>query len=157
MLSLCSASGESQWELPPWLDEIDPQTGATYYVSSITGDATWEKPPSFVPIIRENPFHSSAETDFVKSVLSPKRSKGAASFTAHLARTSTKSLLKGTHLSSSIYRLNQAASAAAAGGGGGSGNGGGIGGNVQGDTVEEGDGEGDGLASPRVVTVDYGE
>lgn len=28
----------SQWEPPLWLDEIDPTTGAVYYVNSYTGD-----------------------------------------------------------------------------------------------------------------------
>jgi hypothetical protein len=43
-----------------------------------------------VPVVRENPYASTAETDFVKSVLSPKRSKGACSFKQHLNRTSTR-------------------------------------------------------------------
>jgi hypothetical protein len=55
-----------------------------------TGDATWDKPAEFVPVVRENPYASTAETDFVKSVLSPKRSKGACSFKQHLNRTSTR-------------------------------------------------------------------
>lgn len=29
-----AASGVSQWEQPLWLDEIDPVTGAVYYVNS---------------------------------------------------------------------------------------------------------------------------
>lgn len=29
-----AASGVSQWEPPLWLDEIDPATGAVYYVNS---------------------------------------------------------------------------------------------------------------------------
>ena len=30
-----TASGVSQWEQPLWLDEIDPVTGAVYYVHSV--------------------------------------------------------------------------------------------------------------------------
>lgn len=33
-----AATGMSQWEPPLWLDEIDPTTGAVYYVNSYTGD-----------------------------------------------------------------------------------------------------------------------
>jgi hypothetical protein len=62
------------------------QTHHCFYV----GDATWDKPAEFVPVVRENPYASTAETDFVKSVLSPKRSKGACSFKQHLNRTSTR-------------------------------------------------------------------
>lgn len=29
-----TASGQSQWEPPLWLDEVDPTTGAVYYVNS---------------------------------------------------------------------------------------------------------------------------
>ena len=51
-----------------------------------------------MPVVRENPYASTAETDFVKSVLSPKRSKGACSFKQHLNRTSTRA-------GASAYRL----------------------------------------------------
>ena len=35
----------------------------------------WERPEDFVPIVRENPYATTPEQDFIKSVLSPKRSK----------------------------------------------------------------------------------
>jgi hypothetical protein len=60
------------------------------FTACYIGDATWDKPAEFVPVVRENPYASTAETDFVKSVLSPKRSKGACSFKQHLNRTSTR-------------------------------------------------------------------
>lgn len=34
----------SQWEPPLWLDEIDPTTGAVYYVNSYTGDPQVRRP-----------------------------------------------------------------------------------------------------------------
>eukprot|EP00903_Cladosiphon_okamuranus_P014500 g13450.t1 len=83
-----AASGMSQWEPPLWLDEIDPTTGAVYYVNSHTGDPQWERPEDFVPIVRENPYATTPEQDFIKSVLSPKRSKGPKSF--HEAMYKTK-------------------------------------------------------------------
>jgi hypothetical protein len=93
-----SASGESQWEPPQWVDEIDPVSGAVYYVNSLTGDAQWEMPERFVPVIRENPYQSTPKAEFMKSVLSPKRSKGAMSFKKHLERTRLG-------LSCSIHRM----------------------------------------------------
>jgi hypothetical protein len=139
-------TGESQWALPLWLDEIDPDSGATYYVCSTTGDAQWDRPPGFVPVVRENPFYTSAETDFVKSVLSPKRSKGACSFTEHLHRTSARTLGgRGTSLSSSMYRMQQAAAQAQRGEGGA----------AAAEAVAEGDAE-DQAGTPR-CEVDFGE
>ncbi|CBJ26985.1 Heat shock protein 40 like protein/ DnaJ domain containing protein [Ectocarpus siliculosus] len=75
-----ATSGMSQWEPPMWLDEIDPTTGAVYYVNTFTGDPQWERPEEFIPIVRENPYATTPEQDFIKSVLSPKRSKGPKSF-----------------------------------------------------------------------------
>ncbi|CAN0079544.1 unnamed protein product [Pylaiella littoralis] len=81
-----ATSGISQWEPPLWLDEIDPTTGAVYYVNSYTGDPQWERPEDFVPIVRENPYATTPEQDFIKSVLSPRRSKGPKSFNEAMYR-----------------------------------------------------------------------
>lgn len=40
-----------------------------------SGEPQWEQPVGFVPIVREDPYASTPQEDFVKSVLSPKRSK----------------------------------------------------------------------------------
>lgn len=40
-----------------------------------SGEPQWERPADFVPIVRENPYASTPEQEFIKSVLSPKRSK----------------------------------------------------------------------------------
>ncbi|CAM9810650.1 unnamed protein product, partial [Ectocarpus sp. 13 AM-2016] len=63
-----ATSGMSQWEPPMWLDEIDPTTGAVYYVNTFTGDPQWERPEEFIPIVRENPYATTPEQDFIKSV-----------------------------------------------------------------------------------------
>lgn len=42
---------------------------------SCSGEPQWERPAEFVPIVRENPFTTTPEQEFIKSVLSPKRSK----------------------------------------------------------------------------------
>lgn len=116
-----SGTGVSQWECPPWFDEVDSESGAVYYRhvnpsvhrplhhpflpldgtcilyrlahhedslnddcmilflvwwwsrNSATGEAQWEKPEGFVPVIRAEAY-STPEAEFVKSMLSPKRS-----------------------------------------------------------------------------------
>lgn len=40
-----------------------------------SGEPQWERPADFVPMIRENPYTSTLEQEFLKSVLSPKRSR----------------------------------------------------------------------------------
>jgi len=68
-----SGSGVSQWEPPRWFSEVDPVSGAVYYVDTNTGEPQWDKPNDFVPVVREE-VYSTPEADFVKNMLSPKRS-----------------------------------------------------------------------------------
>jgi hypothetical protein len=63
----------SQWEQPPWFDEIDPASGAVYYRNSATGATQWERPEDFIPVIRAE-LYSTPEAEFVKNLLSPTRS-----------------------------------------------------------------------------------
>jgi len=44
--------------------------------NSATGESQWEKPEGFVPVIRAEAY-STPEAEFVKSMLSPKRSSRA--------------------------------------------------------------------------------
>ncbi|CAM9130757.1 unnamed protein product [Scytosiphon promiscuus] len=107
-----TASGSSQWEPPLWLDEVDPATGAIYFVNSYTGEPQWERPEDFVPIVRENPFATTPEQDFIKSVLSPKRSKGPKSFHEAMYKAAR---------AGSAQHLNTVSEAAAGSSGGGEG------------------------------------
>ena len=43
----------SSWEAPEWVDEVDPASGAVYYVNSLTGETTWERPQT--PSVRVVP------------------------------------------------------------------------------------------------------
>lgn len=74
-----SATGMSSWEPPEWIDSMDPVSGAVYYENTLSGDTQWEKPFDFIPVIREEAY-STPEADFIKSVLSPKRSRGPRNF-----------------------------------------------------------------------------
>ena len=69
-----SGSGVSQWEPPRWFSEVDPVSGAVYYVDTNTGEPQWDKPSDFIPVVREE-VYSTPEADFVKTMLSPKRSR----------------------------------------------------------------------------------
>eukprot|EP00752_Nemacystus_decipiens_P007825 g6990.t1 len=104
-----AVTGISQWEPPVWIDEIDPTTGAVYYVNSYTGDPQWERPEDFVPIVRENPYATTPEQDFIKSVLSPKRSKGPKSF--------HEAMYKAARSGGSAQHLNTVSEGVAGGGG----------------------------------------
>ena len=69
-----SGTGVSQWEPPRWFAEVDPVSGLKYYVNTSTGDPQWNMPDDFVPCVREE-CYSTPEAEFVKSMLSPKRSR----------------------------------------------------------------------------------
>ena len=45
-------TGESQWEAPLWMDEVDTTSGAVYYVNTNSGETQWDKPFGFVPVVR---------------------------------------------------------------------------------------------------------
>ena len=52
-------TGESSWESPEWVEEIDPTTHATYYIQLNTQDATpltstWVMPPVFSRLYRRS-------------------------------------------------------------------------------------------------------
>ena len=49
-----SVTDESTWELPKWLDHLDPDSGVVYYENTKTGASQWEQPFDFVPIVRES-------------------------------------------------------------------------------------------------------
>jgi len=74
-----STTGVSSWEPPEWIDSMDPVSGAVYFENTVTGETQWEKPFDFVPVVREEAY-STPEAQFIKSVLSPKRSRGPRSF-----------------------------------------------------------------------------
>mmetsp|Transcript_69265 Transcript_69265/g.193799 ORF Transcript_69265/g.193799 Transcript_69265/m.193799 type:complete len:166 (+) Transcript_69265:231-728(+) len=74
-----SGTGVSDWNPPEWIDSVDPQSGAVYYENTITGETRWEVPFDFIPVVREEAY-STPEAQFVKSVLSPKRSRGPRNF-----------------------------------------------------------------------------
>ena len=73
------ATGVSSWEAPEWVDEVDPASGAVYYVNSLTGETTWEVPFEFIPVVREE-VYSTPQASFIKTMLSPKRSRGPRNF-----------------------------------------------------------------------------
>ena len=54
-------------------------TGACYYENTLTGCTQWELPFDFVPVVREEAY-STPEAAFVKTILSPKRSRGPRKF-----------------------------------------------------------------------------
>jgi len=66
-------TGVSMWDPPEWVDDVDPASGAVYYVHAQTGETQWERPFDFVPIVREE-VYSTPQAAFIKSILSPKRS-----------------------------------------------------------------------------------
>ena len=75
-----SLTGVSTWDPPSWFAEVDPVSGIRYYVNTSTGEPQWHEPAGFVPVVREE-VYSTPEADFVKSMLSPKRSRyGANAF-----------------------------------------------------------------------------
>jgi len=79
-----SNTGESQWEPPRWFSENDPVSGIMYYVNTSTGEPQWNKPSDYVPVIREE-VYSTPQADYIKSMLSPKRSRyGANMFDAEI-------------------------------------------------------------------------
>jgi hypothetical protein len=48
---------ESQWEAPEWVEEIDPDSGASYYIKQDTSTAqplhsTWSRPEQFARVLR---------------------------------------------------------------------------------------------------------
>lgn len=47
----------------------------TLPLKSCSGEPQWERPDDFIPIVRENLYATTPEQEFIKSVLSPKRSK----------------------------------------------------------------------------------
>ena len=47
-----SVTGESQWEAPLWIDQIDSASGTTYYLNTLTNETSWEMPSAFIPIVR---------------------------------------------------------------------------------------------------------
>mmetsp|Transcript_17432 Transcript_17432/g.35430 ORF Transcript_17432/g.35430 Transcript_17432/m.35430 type:complete len:968 (-) Transcript_17432:38-2941(-) len=69
-----TSTGASQWEPPKWFSEVDPISGIKYYVNTSTGEPQWDEPDDFVPCVREEAY-STPEAQFVKSMLSPKRSR----------------------------------------------------------------------------------
>ena len=69
-----TSTGASQWEPPKWFSEVDPVSGIKYYVNTSTGEPQWDEPDDFVPSVREEAY-STPEAQFVKSMLSPKRSR----------------------------------------------------------------------------------
>ncbi|GMI07455.1 hypothetical protein TrVE_jg8417 [Triparma verrucosa] len=69
-----SATGVSQWEPPKWFAEVDEISGVRYYVNTSTGEPQWEVPEDYVKCVREEAY-STPEAEFVKSMLSPKRSR----------------------------------------------------------------------------------
>ena len=68
-----SLTGVSQWEPPRWFSEVDPVSGIKYFVNTSTGEPQWHLPPDFVNVVREE-VYSTPEAEFVKNMLSPKRS-----------------------------------------------------------------------------------
>ena len=73
------ATGVSSWEAPEWVDEVDPASGAVYYVNSLTGETQWDVPFEFIPVVREE-VYSTPQASFIKTMLSPKRSRGPRNF-----------------------------------------------------------------------------
>jgi hypothetical protein len=69
----------SSWEPPEWIDSVDPSSGACYYENTLTGTTQWELPFDFVPVVREEAY-STPDAEFVKNILSPKRSRGPSNF-----------------------------------------------------------------------------
>jgi hypothetical protein len=47
-----SVTGESQWEAPLWIDQLDSESGTTYYLNTVTNETSWEQPSAFIPIVR---------------------------------------------------------------------------------------------------------
>ena len=45
-----SITGVSSWEAPEWIDEVDPNSGAVYYVNGVTGETQWDMPFEFIPV-----------------------------------------------------------------------------------------------------------
>ena len=45
-------TGESQWEAPLWIDQLDSDSGTTYYLNTLTNETSWEMPSAFIPIVR---------------------------------------------------------------------------------------------------------
>jgi len=58
-----SRTGESRWESPEWVEEMDKASGARYFVKLNKDDAsplnsTWSKPRQFSRLVRQNTGHS---------------------------------------------------------------------------------------------------
>ena len=47
-----SVTGESQWEAPLWIDQIDSASGTKYFLNTLTNETSWEMPSAFIPIVR---------------------------------------------------------------------------------------------------------
>jgi hypothetical protein len=73
------ATGVSCWDPPEWIDSTDPVSGAVYYENTLSGETQWDMPWDFIPVVREEAY-STPEAQFIKSVLSPKRSRGPRNF-----------------------------------------------------------------------------
>ena len=53
-----------------WYSATDPRTGLTYYYDAETGETSWEKPPTSIPIRdREKETQRSLENEFVSVIL----------------------------------------------------------------------------------------
>ena len=65
------------------MDEVDPTSGAVYYVDTKTGEPQWDRPGDFIPVVREEAYQTpemKQRTSFIKTMLSPKRSRGPRNF-----------------------------------------------------------------------------
>ena len=47
-------TGVTQWDPPLWVDARDAVSGRMYWYNSQSRKTVWERPPDFVPIIRES-------------------------------------------------------------------------------------------------------
>ena len=52
---------QASWEAPEWVEEIDPRTGASYFIQLSPADgspitSTWEQPPHYVRLYRLSEF-----------------------------------------------------------------------------------------------------
>lgn len=46
-------TGDSQWEPPEWVREVDPSSNCPYFINCLTGESTWDEPEEYVPLVRE--------------------------------------------------------------------------------------------------------